>query len=147
MGEVVTVTTTHGSDSIVCHLTALPFRDDAFVYTRCVDALERLADPSTGVHELARVTRSGARVDVAAVNRNDARQFLRRQHGGHPSSRHLHRFGWRDLERLIGSDFAIEARLNVRQGTSLKSAAFATLVRLPFGERLSPKIVFQARRR
>ena len=51
-----------GVEYRVADVTALPFDDGAFDAVRCERVLQHLADPDTGVAELARVTRSGGRI-------------------------------------------------------------------------------------
>jgi demethylmenaquinone methyltransferase/2-methoxy-6-polyprenyl-1,4-benzoquinol methylase len=47
---------------------ALPFRNASFDLTVAITVLEFVADPTAAVHELARVTRSGGRFIIGALN-------------------------------------------------------------------------------
>jgi len=117
-GDTVAVIDGARRFEVECDLAALPFRPSAFAAARCVDALDRLPDPSGGVDELARTLRPGARCTFVAINRHGARRLLRRGRvkrprrdrwpcETYPSERHLHSFTWSRFTDLVASRFAV----------------------------------------
>lgn len=157
-GQVVAVTVGGIRAEVVCDLPALPFRDGAFSGARCVDGLERLAEPWRGVDELARSIQPGGACSFVGPNRHDLRRTLTRLRRGrppdtwwpchdYPTNEHLLLFGWTELEALIDARFAVTGRDVGGWGETPRARLAGALVRLPGLRRLSAAIVLRAIRR
>jgi SAM-dependent methyltransferase len=143
--------------AVAADIERLPFRTGTFDALVCDDAIEHLPNDRTGVNELARVLRNGARALLATPNRRSAavlstrvrdrvRGIRRPGRDYYVASSHLREYTWPEFERLVGNSFIVERRIPVGWRSGRKRRLVTRLLHLPGLFHVSQMIVLQCKR-